>query len=421
MLTQKDHKLLLLYGAIATIGNFDLLLFWFHAQTLLVALFGNQSTLYALTVLAVGYIARPLGAVVAVHHLSSKTQQLFWATLVLSTLSAVLAFLPSHALIGTASGAIFVFVRLLQGLVFAPVMPLVWTLCAERLPAQHQGLASGVILAMVMLGVLALMVLAMILQTLLTQDELLFLGWRFGFGIGAVLGFLSLLGLKHAKHPTTTCPTDLPRIGLSGLVPVLIFSWLIAATFALLAILMQPLVSMNFLVNDALLGVSQFLMLLFFVFGSVFFGGLSDRLQTGYVYATGCSFLMVSLFWLFYDLRHGGGLMLLTFTLTGFGAGIIGAMPAVMTRLCPKPYRLYTLSVGYNSVQALTGLFTPLMMGYLSFYSDFGPALYLCLVCLFVCFWGFICTNNPKNPTHPKYNKHLWQTIGSQKSFNQNA
>lgn len=396
MLTQKDYKLLLLYGAIAMIGNFDLLLFWFHAQTLLMALFDDKSTLYALTVLAVGYIARPFGAVIAAHHLSSKTHQLFWAMFILSVLSAILAFLPSYGLIGSVSGAIFVFVRLLQGLVFAPVMPLLWTLCAEQLPAQHQGLASGLILAMVMLGVLALMVLATVSQTFLTQDELICLGWRFCFGIGAVLGFLSLLGLKQTKHMPTQPVKDLPQHSHQGLVPVLIFSWLIAATFTLLAVLMQPLVSVNFLVNDALLGVSQFLMLLFFVFGSVFFGGLSDRLQTGYVYAAGCSFLMVSLFWLFYDLRHGGGLMLMTFTMTGFGAGIIGAMPAAMTRLCPKPYRFYTLSVGYNSVQALTGLFTPLMMGYLSFYSDFGPALYLCLVCLFGIFLGFYVHEQPK-------------------------
>lgn len=395
ILTQKDYKLLLVYGTIAMVGSFDLLLFWFQSQALLMALFGDTSTLYALAVLAVGYIARPFGAVIAAHHLTSKTQQLFWAMLILSTLSLILAFLPDHHTIGAFSGAVFVFIRLLQGLAFAPVMPLLWTLCAERLPAQHQGLASGLILAMVMLGVLALMGLNVAFQTFLTQDELLYLGWRLGFGTGAVLGFLSLWGLKHLKH-TTKPSYDLPRYSLQGLVPVLVFSWLIAATFTLLAILMQPLVSINFLVNEALLGISQFLMLLFFVFGSVFFGALSDRLQTGYVYAAGCSFLMLSLFWLFYDLRQGGELMLLTFTLTGFGAGIIGAMPAAMTKLCPKPYRLYTLSVGYNSVQALTGLFTPLMMGYLSFYSDFGPALYVCLVCLFGIFLGFYVHEQPK-------------------------
>lgn len=401
LLSSQNYRFLLISTVIVIATVFNSMAFWFNASTMIFAILGNARVsahlpLYLLVFLILGYVLRPIGAFVFGRYSDNcgrkSTLKICLAWLL--GISLLMSILPTHHHVGLASGFALGALRLLQGFIFAPILPTLWVLAAEKLPKDHLGIGMGILGGASVFGVIVLLLVRFILEDILSIMQMMYLGWRMVFILGAFFAAVALLFCRYLHESPvfaqTKPTTDLPlRAHWTGLPVVVVLSWFMATLFVILVVLLPDLTSLSFSINAQLFTVNYLLMLVFLMIGSVFFGFLTDRIANGAVFLLGCILFIVSILGLFYTLRSGSDMALLAFVATGFFAGVSGALPHAMVQYCTKHHRLLVFSVGYNTMWALAGIVTPLLLGFLTFYSELAPAVYLCLICILVIFVGF--------------------------------
>lgn len=407
LLTPAHYRLLLTVSLIAVVGLFDFMAFWYGADTIVHLFFSastsdNQRYLYIIATFAAGYLARPLGGWLLGHYGDRYGYKpaLLLGLLAVSLFTLIIALLPTYAQIGEMATVLFVLARLGQGMAFGSQLPALWTYTTKQLPNNSIGFGAGVVTAAAMLGALLVVSLLYVLENSLTQVQMLEFGWRLPFLFGVFFSILALILGKNLPEKTlcladTTEPLP-PLARWQGIFGVVLLSWCISSVVTVITVLLPDLVQMTFILKNGLFAAAFLVCLVFLVLGCLLFGFLTDRINAGVVIIIGCIGFVLAFYWLFDDLAQGGAFVLATMALTGLFAGVIGAIPAVMVRLCPIRHRLRTVAVGYNSVYALTGMTTPLLLGFLTYYADFAPVLYLSFVCLLIIFFSFYIYYQPR-------------------------
>lgn len=407
--TDSHYRILMIATLMAMIAFFDFMAFWYSTSTISSLFLArnfdvSQNTFYMVLIFGLGYIVRPVGAILfgmyGDKYGRKPTLLLSFAGLTFFTF--FIALLPTYGEIGIWATVLLVIARIGQGITFGSQLPTLWTYATEHLPINSIGMACGIITGGAMLSSLLLIILLTSLDTSLTQRQLFEFGWRVPFIIGGVLGLPAIYlchQLKESPVFLKNTQTEKPALKerWQGFLPVLVLSWFVSSVVMILVFFSAELINLTFFVNDDLLSIAFVLFLLFLVIGCVFFGFLTDRMNAGNVLIIGCISLLLSVVGLFYDLSNNGTLILFSFALTGFFAGVIGAVPVIMVRLCPVRYRLGTLSLSYNSAYALSGAFIPIILGFLTYYADFAPAVYLSFVCIITMFLGIYIHYSPRS------------------------
>ena len=155
-------------------------------------------------IFAVGFLMRPLGGWVLGRYADRHGRK---AALVLSVMmmcggSLMIAFTPGYASIGVAAPALLVLARLLQGLSVGGEYGASATYLSEMATREHRGFWSSFQYVTLVMGhLLALGVLIVLQQWLLTPEQLEAWGWRIPFVIGA-LAALSALWLRRNMRET---------------------------------------------------------------------------------------------------------------------------------------------------------------------------------------------------------------------------
>jgi MFS transporter, MHS family, shikimate and dehydroshikimate transport protein len=162
-----------IYGYVATLV-FDQLFF--------PKLDSLSSTLAVFTTFSVGFVARPLGALVLGHYgdrLGRKS--VLMATLLMMGLStAGIGMLPSYASIGMAAPLLLVALRLVQGLALGGESVGAVLMMVESAPAARRGLLGALVMAAAPLGIIVAS-LVLLGVSRLSQQQLLDGGWRLPF------------------------------------------------------------------------------------------------------------------------------------------------------------------------------------------------------------------------------------------------
>lgn len=139
-------------------------------------------------VFAVGFLARPIGGwlmgLYADRH--GRRSALLTSVVMMCMGSLIIALCPSYASIGTAAPALLVVARLLQGLSIGGEYGTSATYLSEVATARHRGFYSSFQYVTLIMGQLVAIILLIIMQQfLLTAHELETWGWRVPFFIGA--------------------------------------------------------------------------------------------------------------------------------------------------------------------------------------------------------------------------------------------
>ena len=154
----------------------------------------STSLLLSLATFGVGFVARPIGAMVF-GHIGDKhgRRPALIATLMLMGLSTTaMALIPSHAMIGMAAPLLLVVLRLLQGMGSGAEYSGASVYAVEYAPPGRRGPLRLVLAAGVYLG-LVLSSGALLLTTSLTTDaQFAAWGWRLPFLASLLLIFLGL-------------------------------------------------------------------------------------------------------------------------------------------------------------------------------------------------------------------------------------
>lgn len=150
--------------------------------------------LATMAVFAVGFVARPFGGFVFgwLADRIGRKESLTVAVLGASLGSLIIALTPTYASVGWVASAILVTARLIQGLAHGGELPSAQTYLAEHAPHDKRGFWASSIYVTGTLGILAGMVMGLVLETSLTEDQMLAWGWRIPFIVGAVLGLFAL-------------------------------------------------------------------------------------------------------------------------------------------------------------------------------------------------------------------------------------
>jgi len=138
-------------------------------------------------VFAGGFLARPVGALLMGVYAdrAGRRAALTLSVAMMCAGSLIIALIPTG--LGVVSACLLIGARLLQGLSVGGEYGASATYISEMATRDSRGFWSGCLYVTLIGGQLAAVLLQVILQSLLTEDELYAWGWRIPFAIGALL------------------------------------------------------------------------------------------------------------------------------------------------------------------------------------------------------------------------------------------
>ncbi|MDR0281380.1 MAG: MHS family MFS transporter [Paucimonas sp.] len=168
-------------------------------------------TLAALATFGVGYIARPIGALVCGHlgDRIGRKQVLMMTLLLMGLATFTIGLLPTYATIGAWAPALLVFCRLLQGFSAGGEQVGASLLTMEHAPGKNKTFYTSWLINGASMGsILATSVF--IPLSMLSQEQLLAWGWRIPFLLSAVMVVITWLirrGVDESPEFKSSKPT----------------------------------------------------------------------------------------------------------------------------------------------------------------------------------------------------------------------
>ncbi|MET4693989.1 MFS transporter [Endozoicomonas lisbonensis] len=153
----------------------------------------GTSLLNTFITFSVGYLARPLGAIVFSHWGDRNGRKgSFMVTVVLMAVATFgIGILPGHEQIGVLAPVTLALFRLLQGFCFAGEFSGAVTYLYETIPTHRQGVGVACLGAGTMAGILMGVLMHSVLVTWFDERQLIAWGWRIPFLLGGSLGGVS--------------------------------------------------------------------------------------------------------------------------------------------------------------------------------------------------------------------------------------
>jgi MHS family proline/betaine transporter-like MFS transporter len=395
-------KRTLLAGAIGNVLEwYDFALYGYFAPVFAVLFFPSAhpslSLITAFGVFAIGFLARPLGAVLFGYwgDTIGRRDALAWSVLLMAIPTCLVGILPTYETIGVAAPLALTLCRFLQGLSVGGEFTGSVTFLVEHAAPARRGYVgswagfSAQVGALLGSGVGALMALS------LTKDVLHQWGWRVPFVMG---GFIAVVGwylrtsakespaFERVRQTGTLSAAPLRdvitdhRAALAQLIGLV---WLHGVAFYLLYVYVTTyLVTVTTVPLGTILSLNTACMTLLAVLIPVM-GRLSDRAGQKPLLIIGAGGLAILSYPLFLwltsdDLPYMIGAQVL---LTVLVSCYMGPFFAAVAELFPTRQRYTGLSVGYNIASALFGGTAPLVAALLIEWSGktLAPSFYLSL------------------------------------------
>ena len=389
--------------AAGIVGNvlewYDFAAFGFLAPYIAIAFFPSDNEFAGLiktfAIFAVGYLMRPLGAILFGHigDRVGRREALLLSVLMMIVPTILLGMLPTYAAVGLTAPILLLLLRLIQGLSIGGEFTASATFVSELAPEGRKGLHASLTMLGAILGILLGSGVAMVLSVALGEKAMTSWGWRIPFLMGVLLGAVAFWMRRsmssspemkeiHSRRDQREHPlidvlkNHRPAIlRLSSVVLMqgasfyVVFVWL--STY--LKEIVQHPVSNPLMLNT--IGLACLLPVIPLA------GWLSDRFgRRALLMTAGFGILFAS--WPLFSVFQRGedGLILAGLVLFALFIGIAqGPTPAMMTELFPPEVRLTGIGIGYNVTLALFGGTAPLISTWLISTTGLSsaPAFYL--------------------------------------------
>jgi MHS family proline/betaine transporter-like MFS transporter len=177
---------------------YNLTLYGFFVVTIAETFFPNDNALFSLIFslsgYAIGFVVRPLGAILFGHigDTWGRRKALGLSILIMGIPSILIAFLPGHAYLGALAPTLLLLCRAVQGLCSGGEFNGATIFALEHLGKKNPGFAGGLIVGSCLLGSLVALGVATLLQSLHLLWELPEWGWRVAFFLGGSASFYGL-------------------------------------------------------------------------------------------------------------------------------------------------------------------------------------------------------------------------------------
>ena len=172
-------------------------------------------------IFAVGFLLRPLGGWYfgrfADRH--GRRRAMVVSILLMGLGSALIAVLPTYATIGAFAPPLLLVGRMIQGFSTGGQYGTAATYLSEIAFTGRRGFFASFQYVTLIGGQLLALAVILVLQQVLTVEQMKSFGWRIPFAIGAMAA-LTILAFRHVLHETTSTDAPHPDAGtLRGLVP----------------------------------------------------------------------------------------------------------------------------------------------------------------------------------------------------------
>lgn len=378
----------------AAIGNllewYDFAIYAFTATLLARHFFPRTdetaSLLATFATFGVGFVVRPLGAIVIgrLGDLRGRKAALLTALFVMALGTVAIGLLPDVAAIGFWAPTLLVCCRLLQGFSAGGQWTSATTFVVEWAPAGHRGYFSSFQQVSVTAGFLLGSVSAALLNTFLTADQMDRWGWRVLFLAGSLLIPVGLYVRRYVAEPPrreVVTSNSVTRGSWNGARRAFnaggfTVVWA-AAYYAILAYI--PTFYARYAGSDAAhaLWLNAFGMLVL-ILATPLFGAWSDRIGRRPLLLASCGAFALLSYPLFFLMISGYGWL----AIAVFGlmiAAFSGPGPAMIAELFPTRSRSSGMAIGYGLSVAIFGGFAPYIATWLIHVtgSPLSPTYYL--------------------------------------------
>lgn len=333
-----------------------------------------MGTLLAFSTLSVGFLARPVGGMIAGHFGDKfgRKPMLVITLIVMGVATTLIGFLPTYEQVGVLAPILLVTLRLIQGLAYGGEWGGAVLMVVEYAPANRRGFWGGFPQAAVPFGFLiATAVLGLSLK--ISGDQFLVWGWRIPFILSILpvaVGLYIRLKIdetpvfkkvkamaRDARMPLMTAVTRYPR--------QIIFA---AGAFILVSGPYYIIISFVLSYGTTTLGVAREVMLIGVliasavqIFSCIGFAALSDYVGRRPVLFGGGIFMLVyayPMFWMVNTADPTTIWLAMSLGLFAFGA-LYGPIAAYFAELFVANVRYSAASLGYQMGQVLGGGLAP--------------------------------------------------------------
>ena len=401
LMSSKDRNMMLFICFSGAIVFFDFLIYLYMADFISTAFFPANvdpsiTKLQGLGLFAVGYLARPLGGVLFGPYGDTKGRKpvLLFSLLITAVTMLAMSCLPTYAQWGLMAPALFIILRLIQGMVFGIFVPITWIFVAEHVPRQYLSIGCSYVSASFFVGVLFANAFFAWFTRSMTPDQLISYGWRIPFIVAAVLSCLPLLAWRFVKESPFFVEMQRSRAQNDVAKPLtllfkhckhsvfigLMLTLVISSVITVIVLMLPDLIELRFTLDDDLFDFSHSLGIVFMIFGCIFYGLITNYQNFGKILGIGCLLLVAQMFAFYYHLQESGDYILIMYALLGFCAGIIGMIPAIFLQLFSTNVRLTGFAFSYNVMYAFVGASVPFGLTYATVFISFSPALYIAFI-----------------------------------------
>jgi MHS family alpha-ketoglutarate permease-like MFS transporter len=168
---------------------------------------GNQTValLQAAAVFAIGFLMRPIGGWLfgRLGDRKGRKFSMLVSVLMMCGGSLMIAILPTYDSIGIAAPLLLLFARMAQGLSVGGEYGTVATYMSEVATSKNRGFYSSFQYVTLIGGQLLAVLVVVILEFMLSAEEMRAWGWRIPFVIGAATAVIALY-LRRSLHETST-------------------------------------------------------------------------------------------------------------------------------------------------------------------------------------------------------------------------
>lgn len=349
------------------------------------ALGGVEGTMASFATLAVGFIARPVGGVVAGHigDRYGRKIPLVGSMLLMGVSTVAVGFLPTYASIGVWAPILLVVFRLVQGFGVGAQWGGAAMLLVEHAPLKRRGFYGSLINTGTILGAVIGSGFFLVLTSTLSDSHFESWGWRVPFLSGIVLvliGIFVQLRIQEspvfqelrqrsvdaaARSGVRAAPVGLAiRKYWPQILQAIAAFFVVNGTFYIFisgvldyGVSVLGLDRTDMLLVVMLAGLSQ-------VVTIPIFGALSDRIGRKRIYVTGAAAMAIAAFPMFLLIDTANLWLVLVALLVGFTihASMFGCQTAMYAEMFPADVRLSGASLGFQVAAVLAGGFAPMIM-----------------------------------------------------------
>lgn len=396
----------------AIIGNilewYDFALYGYFATVISSLFFPSSdktlSLLVTFAVFAIGFVMRPLGAILFGHYGDryGRKKSLAFAVILMAIPTIIIGLLPTYETWGLTAGVMLIICRLLQGLAVGGEFTGSIVYICEHAPKEKRGFYASLTMFSAFLGLLLGSAVSTLVNYLAAGTGAELWAWRIPFISGFILGVVGLylrLGMPETpyfeKMKQENKIADMPLIAAFKYAPIKIIQatllvFLPAMSFYLLFVYLSSYLNiyLNIPLQNSLVINTICMMMIIII--TPMAGMLADSIGRKRVLYMGAVGFLVFSYPLFI-LINKAELVTILFAQAMFGVFVAvsyAAVPATLVELFPSEIRYTAMSLPYNLANALFGGTAPMVATYMINYTDnnLSPSYYLILASIVMLF-----------------------------------